>query len=203
MPPFESGVSIEGASGASHNRRRKRPPWLLCSESKVLCAFGTASSLVVTLVHASIEVRLVAERPSPAKVPQLARGYPLIKLIPPIEMHPWDRATPLAKAFWLVGVCPLTIACLPIEMHSSSQAALPAEMPLPAEMLLSIKAGLTAEAALSIEMTLSVVVRLPTDARAPHWAHLPIVARVLHWVYLLPAVAFLLQAATFLLPARA
>ena len=59
-------VVAEAASGALRNRRRKRPPWLLCSESKVLCAFGTALSPTVTVARALI-ARLAVERSSPTK----------------------------------------------------------------------------------------------------------------------------------------
>ena len=54
-------VVAEAASGALRNRRRKRPPWLLCSESKVLCASGTALSPAVTVARALIGTRPLTE----------------------------------------------------------------------------------------------------------------------------------------------
>lgn len=54
-------VVAEAASGALRNRRRKRPPWLLCLESKVLCASGTALSLAVAVARALIGTRPLTE----------------------------------------------------------------------------------------------------------------------------------------------
>ncbi len=39
-PTSRKAVVGEAAFGALHSRRRKRPPWLLCSEDRALCAFG-------------------------------------------------------------------------------------------------------------------------------------------------------------------
>ena len=105
-------VVVEAASGALRNRRRKRPPWLLCSESKVLCAFGTALSPTVTVARASIKACLAVERSSTAKA------------CPPAEAAPSSEMSLAAvlrlptNAFMSRRTC-----LLPVKVHPSPAGA--------------------------------------------------------------------------------
>ena len=82
--PYRRNVVVaEAASGVLRNRRRKRPPWLLCSESKVLCAFGTALSPTVTVARALIGTRPLTEACLPTNAFMSRRTCLL-----PAKMHP-------------------------------------------------------------------------------------------------------------------
>lgn len=106
-------VVAEAASGALRNRRRKRPPWLLCSESKALCAFGMALSPTVTVARASIKACLAVERSSMAK----AR--------PPVEAA-------LSSEMSLAAV-----PCLSIDTRMMRRARLPLAPRLPTNAFMS------------------------------------------------------------------
>ena len=89
MPPLRKApyrrnvVVAEAASGVLRNRRRKRPPWLLCSESKVLCAFGTALSPTVTVARALIGTRPLTEACLPTNAFMSRRTR-----LPTVKAHP-------------------------------------------------------------------------------------------------------------------
>lgn len=107
-------VVAEAASGALRNRRRKRPPWLLCSESKALCAFGMALSPTVTVARALIAC-LAVERSSMAK----AR--------PPAEVA-------LSSEMSLAAV-----PCLSIDTRMMRRARLPLAPRLPTNAFMSCR----------------------------------------------------------------
>ena len=111
-------VVAEAASGALRNRRRKRPPWLLCLESKVLCAFGTALSPTVTVARASIEACLAVERSSMAKA------------CPPAEAAPSSEMSLAA------------VLCLSIDTRMMRRARLPLAPRLPTNAFVSRRARL-------------------------------------------------------------
>ena len=106
-------VVAEAASGALRNRRRKRPPWLLCSESKVLCAFGTALSPTVIVARASIKACLAVERSSMAKA------------CPPAEAAPSSEMSLAA------------VLCLSIDARMMRRARLPLAPRLPTNAFMS------------------------------------------------------------------
>ena len=124
-------VVAEAASGALRNRRRKRPPWLLCSESKVLCAFGTALSPTATVARALIAC-LAVERSSMAKACPPAEAAPSSEmslaavLCLSIDTRMMRRARlPLAPRLPTNTFMSRRTRLLPVEAHPSPAGACP------------------------------------------------------------------------------
>ena len=113
-------VVAEAASGALRNRRRKRPPWLLCSESKVLCAFGTALSPTVTVARALIGTRPLTEACLPTNAFMSRRTCLL-----PAKMHPSPAGAhlPLAPRLPIGAFMSRRTRLLSVKAHPSPAGA--------------------------------------------------------------------------------